>query len=369
MTPARPLERPPPDLQRRHRRHARRAERRDDAEECRRQRAPDRRRTPAAASRCEDRAAPDRLARRACLDDGRAAKLGKEQTRAGTRRRRRARSRPASAESSRPRLAPIDRRRAISRSRAAVRARNRLATFEPAISRTSAAIAARIQSDRSNCCRSGDGPLAAGPQIERRLEEARDAAPASGLGPSNNRGAYSRRKLLKAACTTLCACSTVNAVLQASEDAEPAELGVAERSRVVHRVRQPQIRRTARLDAGERALGHPDDLELDASLERQASVRATAGSPPNRRIQNAWLTTATGCAPGWSSSCTRDQPAGRRPDAEPLERVARDDTAFAPVPFRRRRRRTSTAGSPACSSQRDRRAPATRRACGRTADR
>ena len=62
---------------------------------------------------------------------------------------------------SRWRLAPIDRRRAISRSRAAVLARNKLATFEPAISRTSPAIAPMIQSERSNCCRSGDGPLAA----------------------------------------------------------------------------------------------------------------------------------------------------------------------------------------------------------------
>ena len=67
-----------------------------------------------------------------------------------TRRRPRARFRSASAESTGPGSAPIERRRDISRSRAAVRARNRLATFEPAMTRTSAAIAARIQSERSN---------------------------------------------------------------------------------------------------------------------------------------------------------------------------------------------------------------------------
>jgi len=64
----------------------------------------------------------------------------------------------------------------------------------------------------------------------------------------------------------------VNAVLQASEDAKPAELRVSERPGVVHRVRQPQIGRAAWLDPSEGALRDADNFEL-ASLEREPTSK------------------------------------------------------------------------------------------------
>ena len=160
----------------------------------------------------------------------------------------------------RPRPAPIDRRSAISRSRAAVRARNRFATFEPAMSRTSAAIEARIHSGRSNWRRSGDGPLAAEPHVERRAEEARDAL-GRPLRPEQLRR-ESRRKFVNAACSTLCACSIRTFSLQASDDAEPAEAKLPNaRGLYIAYGNHTSVGRPGSTP-GEARLGHADDLEL-----------------------------------------------------------------------------------------------------------
>ena len=49
---------------------------------------------------------------------------------------------------------------------------------------------------------------------------------------------------------------------QPANHAKPVELEISKCPRVVHRVRHPQVRRPARLDARKLALGHADDLEL-----------------------------------------------------------------------------------------------------------
>ena len=63
--------------------------------------------------------------------------------------------------SSRPRPAPIDARTIISRIRAAPRASSRLATFEQAMSSTTATITARATSGCANCCRTAENPVEA----------------------------------------------------------------------------------------------------------------------------------------------------------------------------------------------------------------
>ena len=130
-----------------------------------------------------------------------------------------------------------------------------------------------------------------------------------------------------------------DARVQAPDDPEPAEAGVAEGPRVVHRVRQPEIGRAARLDAREPRLGHADDLKLTVlECEPAAHDRGIAAEPPHpermaqdrHRMRARPLVVLGG-----------EQPADRRRDAQPVERVAGHDTASAPVPSRRRRRRTS----------------------------
>ena len=105
-----------------------------------------------------------------------------------------------------------------------------------------------------------------------------------------------------------------------ADDAEPVELRVAERSRVVGRVRHPDIGRPARLDTGEPFVRDADDLEVPA-VERETNAPMTPGSRPNRRFQNASLTTATNGvrdADRRASSAT----SGRGADAQALEGVA-----------------------------------------------
>jgi hypothetical protein len=61
--------------------------------------------------------------------------------------------------SSRLRPAPIDARKPISRTRAAPRASSRLATFEQAISSTTATMTASATSGCANCCRTAENPV------------------------------------------------------------------------------------------------------------------------------------------------------------------------------------------------------------------
>ena len=139
----------------------------------------------------------------------------------------------------RPRPAPNERRSDISCSRAAVRARNRFATFEPAISSISAAIAARIHSGRWNLARSGDAPVAADRTCSGVLM---NCATRSGgvFGPTVRRvlTAEVRERGLQHAVHLL----HRDVLLHAAKHAQRSVPAVAERGRVLHRVRQPHVR-------------------------------------------------------------------------------------------------------------------------------
>ena len=173
--------------------------------------------------------------RREHADDGRRRDGGKEQPEQARRAATSALS-TSTCWIKRPRPAPIDRRSAISCSRAAVRARNRFATFEPAMSSTSAAIDARIHSGRSNSRRNGDGPFAAdransGVFRKRAISSGDRFGPAA---PCATLAAEAPERRLHHALRLL----DPDVGVDPSEHAGPAEVEVPERPRVVHRVRE-----------------------------------------------------------------------------------------------------------------------------------
>ena len=87
----------------------------------------------------------------------------------------------------------------------------------------------------------------------------------------------------------------VDARIETAKNTQKIPLGIRERKSagVVHRDRHPQIYEATRLDSRERFLGNADELSSRFSPNVNV-LPTTEGSPPNRRLQNEWLTTATG---------------------------------------------------------------------------
>jgi hypothetical protein len=115
-------------------------------------------------------------------------------------------------------------------------------------------------------------------------------------------------------------------LFHSAEDAEPVELPIAERTGVVHRVRQPDIGGAAGLDAAKARFGDADDLEL-------ASVRVAKLSQREPTADDAWVTAKPahpervahhrdGTCSGDGVILRRNQSAERWRDAEPLKRIA-----------------------------------------------
>ena len=175
---------------------------------------------------------------------------------------------------------------------------------------------------------------------------------------------------MNAACRTLCTCSDGDVLLQASNHAQRSIFAVAKRGRVLHRVRQPHVRGIARLHAAEAWFGDADDLELTIFLGvvRTNQRPMIPGSPPNRCIQNAWLRTATGCAPGADrpASSAAGQPRGRR---RAVRTRHRRRTARAPSPSLHSPRRMSRGACWGTPRRTGRPARVRRRAGARTPDR
>ena len=190
------------------------------------------------------------------------------------------------------------------------------ATFDPAMSRTSAASTARIQSGRSNC--SAQRGRAVGSPTGHRAGCARLAGNALGRAPRARR--LARAGAVKAAWITLCACSIADAGIDPSEDAGPLpKLGSRRPALHIMLGNHTSVGRPGSTP-GETCLGHADDLKgRSSSVSHRPTTRR---SPPKRRIQNAWLDDDRGALQGRRSSCGAEQTSGRRHHAEPIERVA-----------------------------------------------
>ena len=263
----------------------------------------------------------------------------------------------------RQRLAPRASRIATSRRRAAAFDSSRFATLAQAISSTAPTTQPRSSGDRAHLL-----PLVLIAGVERH-ERQRGSAARSGGGRHGRRSATDdelRLRLFRR-----------DAGLQQPELEQPAVVRVLQQIRI-HLAREarraaaasaPASSSARRCRASRRAAGRESPAASTPTMVKtpafsRTSLPTMSALPPKRVCHRRWLMTATGCAPGVTSSRRREQAALRGGHAEQIEEVAGDDDAADEVGLAVR----VEAGGDAAPRARGRRAGGCRRAAPRRPD-